>query len=431
MASGLEIHPAAFSHQIAQHPRGKRLLLMSSGQMQDYHPSRGSSSPHTRTGVSPNDNADDVRKHKRKRQTVSHASKDIRSTLLILPALLPRMVGHYMGKELTPNSKRRKTKCDKSSPCGMCLARGEPTLCGYDDRLDGVPQSSESDDLRALKSRVEELERLMAPHHDDLSVLRTRLDGLERVVTPFVPSLPSHKCAIPAPGPPGTRTEDIESAASALEAMATGCPQGVGSVLNPPASMQGLSELSTPSVQAWPSILDFAASTARRQSARWVREMEAIIEAIPAEDVVTSLVNRFFSDSQRLSEFDAPLGPWLTIRAGHCLYEQSFRVELAQLFPALRSGNHLLIDPAWLGLLIAILQCAPSPWSSLTRSTACQDIGERPGDDIASLGYTPASFRDLSALLIDTFESALVAAKFLAKPQMRLLSAILTVLPTV
>ena len=95
-----------------------------------------------------------------------------------------------------------------------------------------------------------------------------------------------------------------------------------------------------------------------------------------------------------------------------------------------RATSHLSIQPGWV-FSSQSFGSISRPVSSLTCSTACQDIVERPGADIASLGHTPTSFMDLFALLLDSFESALVASKFLTRPQMRLLSAILTIIPTV
>ena len=55
---------------------------------------------------------------------------------------------------------------------------------------------------------------------------------------------------------------------------------------------------------------------------------------------------------------------------GHSIHENLFRQELAQLYPTIRAGNKLLIDPAWLVFLFGILWYV----HPVIRYTACDDV---------------------------------------------------------
>lgn len=114
------------------------------------------------------------------------------------------------------------------------------------------------------------------------------------------------------------KTDDVESAATALEAMAAG---GIGrrGVVYRRSSVEDNrygngsgngggfghgSHVGSMAVkhnqfrrtECWPSIMDYS-GTNRNRSAKCVRDMQDVITAVPREDVTMCLVDRFFGDS--------------------------------------------------------------------------------------------------------------------------------------
>jgi hypothetical protein len=98
---------------------------------------------------------------------------------------------------------------------------------------------------------------------------------------------------------------------------------------------------------------------------------------------------------------------------GRHIHESTFRSELAQFQTFQEAGLSLFVDPAWLAILIAILIVA-----SLTPD------GTAPGSP-----STPSANPE-SGALDRAFESILLCAGSTARPQFRIIQAILILFTT-
>ncbi len=170
----------------------------------------------------------------------------------------------------------------------MCLGRGEPQLCAFEDgsHPPANPVTISNIDFLTLQSRVTEIERVISTY------------------IPLAPPGPTDVYPPMSTSDQAQKTSDVERAARALEAMAAGGSAKKAS--DETAMNDGDAPVSfkmrDSRTETWPSIIDYSATTVRRRSSKWVRDMQEVVAAIPREELTMYMVDRFFSDSGKLCE---------------------------------------------------------------------------------------------------------------------------------
>ena len=172
-------------------------------------------------------------------------------------------------------SKRRKTKCDKALPCAPCVVQGEADSCEYEDGFEPPSQ------------------RLSAVPLSEHLALKARLDRLESALQQQ--SLTSsNACNLPDK----SRTADQEMAFNAVEALA-GSEQGKKDETMAPETF-GVTGTSGGGAELFPNIM--TSSTASR-SAKWIRNVSQICEALPNKPQLDLMVDFYFSEVQTFRMF--------------------------------------------------------------------------------------------------------------------------------
>ncbi|CAK9782323.1 unnamed protein product [Cutaneotrichosporon oleaginosum] len=298
--------------------------------------------------------------------------------------------------------KHRKTKCDKAQPCSTCVLRKEAEACHYDDGSTPPPTQTfvTQDEFQALKARVDEMARMgfcRGPHSNGVSphseLARPRFSDVRAY----------DKVS-------NTRAEELEVAVSNLEDLVDpyeihGTPQMVtpASVPQDAATYRRpvrVGQVPHSRRTKWPDITACAVPIEQR-SARWVRDMDEIVKAIPGHHVLMLNVDHYFKELKQSRTF---------------IHEGVFRREVEQ-FEALRASNMWRgIDPAWLALLCSMIWTA-SHSLALARTLL-------PGIRVDA----PALIQ-LSSSMFEALETSLACASWMYLPQMRVLAALIVGMP--
>ena len=260
--------------------------------------------------------------------------------------------------------KVRKTKCDKALPCSTCVGRGEPQACHYDDGTVPLQTYADKEEFDSLRRRVEELEKIISTGTGIIGAGERGGTGVN-----------GSKDEPRAP-------KEVEAALTALE----WGPDATKETKKQPIGVGMTRD------REWPSIVNQSLGAKRP---RWLAQMRDLITALPSRSMVEGLVDYYFT------EF---------MIATH-LHEWVFRQELAQLWPMIESGHYTSIDPAWLALLCAVLNC--TAFSMLDDVTRCPFPTTRDG------------LESIADDLWEGMQLALGCADCMLRPQMRNLMAIL------
>lgn len=248
--------------------------------------------------------------------------------------------------------KHRKTKCDKAQPCSTCVQRKEAEACHYDDGSTPPPTQTfvTQDEFQVLKARVDELVRMGPPcrgHHLNGSS-SVNGNGTSNGVSP------QHEFArprLPEPHPPhlapraydkvsNTRAEELEVAVSNLEDLVDpyeihGTPQMVTPASVPqdaaayrrPVRIGGIPHTRR---SKYPDITACAVPVEQR-SARWMRDMGEIVNAIPSHHVLMLNVDHYFKELKQSREYNpGAVCVWLsTDSEGHSFTRGLFAARLS------------------------------------------------------------------------------------------------------
>ncbi|RXK39845.1 hypothetical protein M231_02902 [Tremella mesenterica] len=269
--------------------------------------------------------------------------------------------------------KHRKTKCDKLLPCSTCVSRGDPSACTYDDGTAPRPSMYvERDELEALRSRVEHLERVLSSSSQTQMTPQTLAS-----VSSNTFQAESSTATTP---PVSKHNGETDAMFSKLEMMYL---QQKGA--NKPT-------FSMPEQRGWPSVLNPHPIPTRD---KWKRNMKEALDSLPPRDVTEALIDHYLADFQVVS---------------HHIHEVVFRHELGQFWELVDTNQAHLVDPAWLALLLSV--------TSATAHSLMEDTSAWPID------MTEDALGELADDLSEGLETALVCADWTNRPQMRVLFAI-------
>ena len=172
----------------------------------------------------------------------------------------------------------------------------------------------------------------------------------------------------------------------------------------------------------WPNIL--IPSQVERQTSRWARDMSELLDAIPRSRQLHGLIDYYFREVQGYSELhrDVELIPgWyvsvVTIRAEVELFEKTRY-----------TPDRMMVDPAWLAIIAAMIWCVCRCVSTDARVVCHFALDETTFPaDLTNLGFTSATVYSLAELMYETFDTALSCTAWPIRPQMRVLQALTVV----
>lgn len=233
--------------------------------------------------------------------------------------ILPPLVSMPSRDMALTSSKHRKTKCDKAQPCSTCVLRKEAEACHYDDGSTPPPTQTfvTQDEFQALRVRIDEMARTgafcQAHHHtrpSSHSQTQTHHDYPRHRPGPELPPLEQRAYDKVS----NTRAEQLEVAVSNLEDLVD------------PYEIHGTPQIPTPANSTpqdssyrrpvriggiphhrrtkWPDITACSIPVEQR-SARWMRDMGEIVNAIPTHHVLTLAVDHYFKELKQSREYPA------------------------------------------------------------------------------------------------------------------------------
>ncbi|WWC90947.1 uncharacterized protein L201_005885 [Kwoniella dendrophila CBS 6074] len=312
-------------------------------------------------------------------------------------------------------SNKRKVKCDRTWPCNNCRARNESDTCEYMEGHQPPPSTPAPNAVTSNSAEVETLKNRMAELENHIK----RLVNLVDHKSPSASSIPktsplSHGTyATPYPSqnvptPSSTTSSTLLSANTcgqscrldkhflALDDLSRGYTSSPSSTPKNDISSNSTSNRSdVPRMaEAWPNI--FMANDYKSS-----QTLYDIVAAIPKEDTLLVLVDHHFSNDGVF---------W------HFVQENVFKCELVQFNQVRYTPNMLLVDPAWLALLVAILRIAIASLLSDNDLAVALLVGDK------------SALESMDKLLCEAFETALHGSRVLHKPQVRIFQALLILL---
>ncbi|WWC63734.1 uncharacterized protein I303_106339 [Kwoniella dejecticola CBS 10117] len=254
-------------------------------------------------------------------------------------------------------------------------------------------------EVDALKQRMEQLERHIVRLVDIVDTAHTSNGSTHKSSPRSHSAYPTpysgHTAPTPSAGP--SKSTTIDKAFLALDDLSRGYVDTPNSASREEPAKRPLTGSDIPRpVDIWPSI--FTVNDSQLPDPKTSRLIYDIAAALPNDQTVTILIDHHLSNDGIF---------W------HFIQENVLKAELLQ-FSQVRYGPSLiLVDPAWLTLLIAILRVSIQSLLSEGDLAVILLVGDK------------VTLESMDAMLADAFESAMHASKFLHKPQVRILQALL------
>ncbi|WWD20927.1 hypothetical protein CI109_105405 [Kwoniella shandongensis] len=293
---------------------------------------------------------------------------------------------------------RRKVRCDRTWPCSNCRARNETESCAYMDGhvpAQAIPfRSASGNEVEALKAQMKQLESHIGRLVEAASHSLAPASSLPSSTPRSYPSATSFSA--PALSTPPSTTGPSETSALdrtflALDDLSRGVNK---SASNTPAI--ALTPSTQHGVDAWPAI--FLGTDSPIPSQRSSQLIYDIVAAIPKDEMLTMLVDHHFDDEGAY---------W------HYVQRNVLQLEIEQFNSVRDCPGVLLVDPAWLALLVAISRIS-------LRSLVSDEL-------FATERVTPdgSTLASMDSQLDEAFDLALYCAGAFRKPQIRILQAFL------
>ncbi|WWC72832.1 uncharacterized protein I206_106796 [Kwoniella pini CBS 10737] len=252
-----------------------------------------------------------------------------------------------------------------------------------------------SSEVEALKDRLELLEKHIVRLVDIVDTAQTP-NGSAHKSSPhshsIYPTPLSHQ-AVTTPASAPSKSTAIDKTFLALDDLSRGYTESPGNDLTNHSSIR--SDIPRP-VDIWPSVFKINESTlSDTKTSQLIYE---IVSVVPEDQVVSVLVDHHLTNDGIF---------W------HFVQENVFKAELSQFTQARHAPSLILVDPAWLALLIAILRVSIQSLLSDNDLAATLLVGNK------------AMLKLMDRSLADAFETAMYASKVLHEPQVRILQALL------
>lgn len=288
---------------------------------------------------------------------------------------------------------KRRQKCDRQIPCGLCISRGVAHLCRWEPivvrpipqrpPVDATQSVPDAEKIQALSSRIAVLEQMLLGQNvalptgqassresssgsgNSLTQSSNDPESLERQ------SARQNAMAAPSPdttigGPHALYDFKVQAAAVALAQLSL-APRdeyvGGGTILC------ALHKMGDPETWRFPfsrSASVYAASSGSSQPDMhpMAVPMRALVANMPPRAIIYSLLDTFFA--ARNWEFGLPEG-WVR-RSCNIMFSYLDRrcPGTTCRFPGICTACNEIINPHWIALLFAILALAPAPAAGVT-----------------------------------------------------------------
>ncbi|WRT69335.1 uncharacterized protein IL334_006319 [Kwoniella shivajii] len=309
-------------------------------------------------------------------------------------------------KRVTASFEDRSWICTRADICsddiGLLLTlqqatRNESDLCEYKDGHQPAPaSSSSSSEVELLKARLGQLENHISHLVTLVDQNNSAAAKSPNTTTPYISPTAFHTpfsnfSTSTTSSRPAAKASALDRTFLALDDLSKGYSPASSSKTATPVSPQAVG--GGPGEQ-WPSV--FLGTDSNTITSRPTQTYE-ILSSLPPETLVKVLIDYHF-------EHDGVL--W------HFVQEDVFRLELEQFSRVRFTTNVLLVDPAWLALLIALLKVSSRSLLS---------------DDLLTVSLLAGDTTMLEATcksLEEAFDTALYCARALHRPQIRILQAL-------
>ncbi|KAF7375913.1 hypothetical protein MSAN_00005700 [Mycena sanguinolenta] len=279
---------------------------------------------------------------------------------------------------------KRRQRCDRVYPCGLCVSRGVSHLCRWENvpvarptpaRPPMVPSPGSSDSIQQLSARIASLEKAVVAersrnrsrsgnHHDSLAVSSPHSSsrGLSlpndyspgnSVVSLQSPSSANSPYSSPEPYSQEDENERLaaphlsDSVYQTVSSLAQQSLAHHGEYIGRGSSLSALYSISSREAPRLPHVAStepdvlFQSAPPNDQPSP---SIQRLIQSLPSSSIVASLCQAFFKDANW--RFGIP--------------EQWFLATCADMWSALRyTVPQVQINPNWLSLLYAVLALAP------------------------------------------------------------------------
>ncbi|WWD07036.1 hypothetical protein V865_005133 [Kwoniella europaea PYCC6329] len=238
-----------------------------------------------------------------------------------------------------------------------------------------------SSEVDALKSRMEQLE-----NHIVRLVDLVNTNGLSIKSSPTSHTTYSTPFYNGTPTASQSKSTALDRTFLALDDLSRGYTESPnGTPRNESAARSDISQI------AWPSV--FLSNSFPQPSARSTQNLFDIASALPKQEIVNILVDYHLNNDGVF---------W------HFVQDNVFRAELSQFSQVRFTPSLILVDPAWLALLVAMLSLLHE-----TDLVTAALIGDR------------GTIQQMDEMLVDAFDTAMYASRIFHKPQVRILQALL------